>query len=104
VIMRFSTLDENKITDTDPHRWWFNNDDDVDETSGNDVSGSGSADYSNAVVDSTRDLVDFFPERFKFSIYMACQRLMKIRKKRLEDAIDHFSSHNGRLAEPQTAC
>lgn len=55
------SLDENKITDTEPHRWWFNDDDDVDETSGNDVSGGGSADYNNAVVDSTRDLVDFFP-------------------------------------------
>lgn len=46
---------------------------------------------------------DRSPERFKFSIYMTCQRLMKLRKKRLEDAIDHFSSRNGRLAEPQTA-
>lgn len=53
--------DRNKITDTKPHRFWFNDDDDIDEVSGIDVSGGGSADWTSVSVDTCRDLVDFFP-------------------------------------------
>ncbi len=54
-------LDRGKVTDTNPHRWWLNDDDDIDSDSGNDSSGGGTADSSNALVDTERDLVDFFP-------------------------------------------
>jgi hypothetical protein len=40
---------------------------------------------------------------FKFSICSSCQRLTNLRKKRLEDAIDHIFSRVGGLDEPQTA-
>jgi hypothetical protein len=53
--------DRSKATDSTPLRWWLNDDDDIDSVSGNDQPGGGSADYSNAVVDTERDLVDFFP-------------------------------------------
>ena len=53
--------DRNKITDTNPHRWWLNDDDDISEVKGKDAPGDGSADYNNSAVDTARDLVDFFP-------------------------------------------
>jgi hypothetical protein len=40
---------------------------------------------------------------FNFSICSSCQRLTDLRKKCLEDTIDHFFSRVGGLDEPQTA-
>ncbi|MEM1223654.1 MAG: hypothetical protein AAGH40_12935, partial [Verrucomicrobiota bacterium] len=53
--------DREKVTDTDPFRWWFNDDDDEDAVSGDDRAGASSPDFDNTVIDSERDLVDFFP-------------------------------------------
>jgi hypothetical protein len=53
--------DRKQATETTPFRFWVNDDDDVDETSGDDRPRSATADHTDAVVDSTRDLVDFFP-------------------------------------------
>ena len=54
--------DRSQVTDTNPFRWWLNDDDDVNEDTGlKDAPGDGTADSSNAVVDSERDLIDFFP-------------------------------------------
>ncbi len=58
---KIEIADRNKITDTNPHRFWFNDDDDIDEVSGKDVSGDGSADWTSVSIDTSRDLVDFFP-------------------------------------------
>ena len=65
--------------------------------------------YGSSVKTDARDArelcshLDRYLVGFKFSICSSCQRLMNLRKKRLEDAIDHIFSRNGRLAEPQTA-
>ena len=60
--------DRNKITDTNPFRWWFNDDDDVGEVHNDDVPGRGNdADANDGYVgrvDGMRDLVDFFPLYF----------------------------------------
>jgi hypothetical protein len=42
-------------------------------------------------------------EGFNFRNCSPCQRLMEIRKKRLEDALKYIFSHNGGLVEPQAA-
>lgn len=46
-----------------PFRFWINDDDDVSPASGNDIPEQAAtvADSENGVVDSVRDLVDFFP-------------------------------------------
>lgn len=46
-----------------PYRFWINDDDDQGPAEGDDIPGRplSKADYGNAVVDSVRDLVDFFP-------------------------------------------
>ena len=54
--------DKNKVTEAEPFRWWINDDDDTTEARGvGDTPGQASPDYANTKVDSSRDLVDFFP-------------------------------------------
>ena len=53
--------DRNRITDTNPFRWWFNNDNDIGEASGEDAPLASSPDWMSVAVDTSRDLVDFFP-------------------------------------------
>ena len=54
--------DKNKVTEAEPFRWWINDDDDTTEATGvGDTPGQASPDYANTKVDSSRDLVDFFP-------------------------------------------
>lgn len=59
-----SATDAGDLTTADkPFRFWINDDDDVAPASGNDIpeQGAAQADALNAMVDSVRDLVDFFP-------------------------------------------
>jgi hypothetical protein len=53
---------------------WSNDDDDQGPAEGNDIPGqaSGTADYSNNVVDSVRDLVDSFP------VYLDIKQLLMV--------------------------
>jgi hypothetical protein len=53
--------DKGKITTDKPFRWWINDDDDSEDAKGSDISGDGTADHSNNIVDGVRDLNDFFP-------------------------------------------
>lgn len=52
--------DEQRAKTNEVFRFWVNDDDDQSADAGNDVPGSG-PDCANSVVDSMRDLVDFFP-------------------------------------------
>ena len=53
--------DKQRARTNEVFRFWVNDDDDQTADSGNDIPGSGSPDCANSVVDSVRDLVDFFP-------------------------------------------
>lgn len=58
--------DRGKVTVQNPWRWWRNDDDDSGDfdKSSADTPGSAAPDYADALVDGTRDLVDFFPVHF----------------------------------------
>lgn len=72
--------DEIKIEGSDavtmekPYHFWINDDDDQGPAEGNDIPDRPveSADYNNAVVDSVRDLVDFFP------VYLDIKQLLTV--------------------------
>jgi hypothetical protein len=53
--------DRGQVTSAEPFRWWFNNDNDIGEASGEDASLASSPDWTSVAVDTSRDLVDFFP-------------------------------------------
>ncbi|BET65273.1 hypothetical protein ASA1KI_01910 [Opitutales bacterium ASA1] len=57
-----------------PFRFWSNDDDDMAAADGDDIPGRplNKADYNNAVVDSVRDLVDFFP------VYLDIKQLLGV--------------------------
>ena len=60
-------------------------------------------DLANARVAIFELVFRFWAVGFNFRICSSCQRLMDLRKKCLEDTIDHFFSRAGGLDEPQTA-
>lgn len=66
--------DVNQTTQATPYRFWSNDDDDVGAADGDDIPGRplNKADYNNAVVDSVRDLVDFFP------VYLDIKQLLTV--------------------------
>ncbi len=73
--IHLASKDDSDATSTStPYRFWINDDDDTGPVEGNDIPGqaSGTADYSNAVVDSVRDLVDFFP------VYLDIKQLLTV--------------------------
>lgn len=53
--------DRGQVTDSNPFRFWFNNDNDINEASGEDAPLASSPDWTSINVDTSRDLVDFFP-------------------------------------------
>jgi hypothetical protein len=55
-------------------RFWINDDNDIGSWEGNDIPGqpTNKADFNNAVVDSVRDLVDFFP------VYLDINQLLTV--------------------------
>jgi hypothetical protein len=52
--------DRGKVTETEPWRWWVNDDNDNAETEGNDLPGGGS-NFGDARINGVRDLIDWFP-------------------------------------------
>jgi len=59
--------DRGKITQEKPFRWWYNSDNDQNDANGDDFNLGGPGDayivasVGHGGVDSTRDLIDFFP-------------------------------------------
>jgi len=80
--------DRGKVTESEPWRWWINDDDDAGTTDGDDIPGRSNygdhsggslgtaADYGThntfGHIDGIRDLVDFFP------LYLDIKKLLEI--------------------------
>jgi alpha-tubulin suppressor-like RCC1 family protein len=74
--------DRDRVTESEPWRWWINDDDDSGDTGGNDIpqntehpnfSTSASPDGTDTgTIDGTRDLIDFFP------IYLDVRELIRL--------------------------
>jgi alpha-tubulin suppressor-like RCC1 family protein len=74
--------DRGKITESDPWRWWINDDDDTGDTGGTDIPGEREHPNFSTVpspngsdtgtIDGTRDLIDFFP------LYLNISELVKL--------------------------
>jgi len=63
--------DRGKVTDSDPYRFWINDDDDSGEWDIDDVPQRGNdADAKDLQVDGLRDLVDFFPLFFDLEDFL----------------------------------
>jgi len=65
---------DDDTTQAKPFRFWSNDDDDQGPAAGDNMPGQpdNKADYNNAVVDSARDLVDFFP------VYLDINQLLAV--------------------------
>lgn len=67
--------DRGKVSDTEPWRWWINDDDDNGEEAHDDVprgAGSANRDSANQTVDGSCDLLDFFP------VYFDIKKLLEV--------------------------
>jgi hypothetical protein len=53
--------DRGKVTETEPWRWWINDDSDNGDAQGEDRPGAASPNYADATINGTRDLADWFP-------------------------------------------
>jgi len=68
---KIDQADRGKVTDTDPYRFWINDDDDSGEWDIDDVPQRGNdADAKDLQVDGLRDLVDFFPLFFDLEDFL----------------------------------
>lgn len=56
-----TAADSGKITESEPYRFWVNDDDDTAESDVADDSSTPTPDSADNVVKSMRDLIDFFP-------------------------------------------
>jgi probable HAF family extracellular repeat protein len=56
--------DRNVVSETNPYRFWINDDRDDGNTAGDDVPSRGGGNGLDDVVNGTRDLIDFFPLYF----------------------------------------
>lgn len=87
---KINNLDEGRVTEKKPWRFWVNDDDDANEYEGTDISyglkhGPTNPDYSGNVVDGIRDIIDYFP------LHIKIKEVLKIFPR---DNFEYYIKHN----------